>query len=97
MNKDFSVGGLNDASVLLIYSQKRNIQLDPPYQREGGIWTPEKRQLLIDSIINGFDIPKLYFHEFSPMKIVGSRKYKYAIVDGRQRLESIWSFIDDEL
>jgi hypothetical protein len=96
MSKDFRVGALNDSSVLLIYSQKKSIELDPPYQREGGIWTPEKRQLLIDSIINGFDIPKLYFHEFSPMKVAGSRKYRYAIVDGRQRLETIWSFIDDE-
>lgn len=96
MNKDFTIGSLNDGSVLLIYSQRKNIEIDPPYQREGGIWTPDKRQLLIDSVINGFDIPKIYFHEFSPMKEVGSKKYRYAIVDGRQRLQAIWDFIDDD-
>lgn len=95
MSKDFSVGPMQDSSVLLIYSQRGQIQMNPTYQREGGIWTPEKRQLLVDSIINGFDIPKLYFHDFSPMKTVGSKKYRYAIVDGRQRLEAIWAFIDD--
>ena len=96
MTKDFAVSTLNDNSVLLIYSQKKFIQIDPPYQREGGIWTPGKRQLLIDSIINGFDIPKLYFHEFFPMKEVGTKKYRYAIVDGRQRLQTIWDFIDND-
>lgn len=95
MSKEFRVGPLQDSAVLHIYSQKDAIQIDPPYQREGDVWTAEKQQLLIDSILNGFDIPKLYFHEFAPMKIVGKRKYKYAIVDGRQRLQAIWDFIEN--
>jgi len=60
------------------------------------IWNQEKRQLLIDSIINGFDIPKIYFHEFMPMKKIGNNNYRYAIVDGKQRLQTIWKFIDGE-
>ena len=61
---------------------------------QGEIWTIDKRQLLMDSIINEFDIPKIYFHELP--KGSASKVYKYAIIDGRQRLESIWSFIDGE-
>jgi hypothetical protein len=63
----------------------------------GEIWTPEKKQLLIDSIINDFDIPKLYFHEFKETKeLEEGRKVKYAIIDGKQRLEAIWAFIDGD-
>jgi len=61
------------------------------------IWTLEKKQLLIDSIINDFDIPKLYFHEFGEYReLKDGKKVKYAIIDGKQRLEAIWSFIDGE-
>ena len=90
----FSVTALTQSSILYLYSTKDEIQLDPVYQRMGEVWPLEKRQLLIDSILNGFDIPKIYFHE-----LIGqsqANKYKYAIIDGRQRLESIWSFIDGE-
>jgi hypothetical protein len=88
----FKVAQLMQSSVLYLYSTKDDIQIDPEYQRIGEVWTEDKRQLLVDSILNGFDIPKLYFHELSGR--VRGKKYKYAIIDGRQRLESVWSFID---
>lgn len=77
-----------------MYNQRHDIQLDPTYQREGDIWSLDKRQLLIDSVLNGYDIPKIYFHEFFPPKKVGAKKFKYAIVDGKQRLQTLWDFID---
>lgn len=85
---------LRNSSILRVYSIRQYIQTNPDYQRMGEIWTIEKRQLFIDSIINDFDIPKLYFHEFPEYKIVNGEKIKYAIIDGRQRLETIWDFID---
>lgn len=90
----FSIAELTQSSILYLYSTRDEIQIDPEYQRMGEVWPMDKRQLLIDSILNGFDIPKIYFHE-----LAGSSKsanYKYAIIDGRQRLESIWSFIDGD-
>ena len=62
----------------------------------GDIWTTEKRQLLIDSILNGFDIPKIYLHKHSPPKTEDNVPIKYSIIDGRQRLEAIWKFIDGD-
>ena len=79
---DFRLGAIPSSSVLNLYSMREVILFDPPYQRLGDIWPVEKRQLLIDSILNGFDIPKLYFHEFFPAKEINGNKYKYAIVDG---------------
>ena len=83
-------------SVIYVYGERNEIWTDPPYQRMSGIWPLEKRQLLIDSILNGFDIPKLYFHELSsPRKAKGTLQ-RHAIIDGKQRLESIWGFINGE-
>jgi hypothetical protein len=90
---EFSLGTYPQSSLLIVYSERDDIQLNPEYQRISGIWTREKRQLLIDSLINGFDVPKLYFHEFVPAKRINGKAYKYAIVDGKQRLQTIWDFI----
>jgi Protein of unknown function DUF262. len=97
MADEFQLGKYPQSGLLLVYSEREDIQLDPEYQRLSGIWTKEKRQLLIDSLINGFDVPKLYFHEFVPPKMISGKKYRYAIVDGKQRLQTIWDFIDGNL
>jgi hypothetical protein len=84
---------LKNSTILRIYSEKSLIKLDPPYQRYGDIWTLEKKRLFIDSILNDYDVPKIYFHIYSRQK---SKKVglTYAVIDGRQRLETIWQFID---
>lgn len=94
--KNFTISQMLNSTVLYVYADREAIQLDPTYQRDSEIWTLDKRQLLIDSIINGFDIPKLYLHEFPKPKKVGAKTYSFAVVDGKQRLESIWKFIGDE-
>ena len=66
-------------------------------QRDGDVWTLEKKQLLIDSIINDYDIPKLYFHALSAdQKKEEGKQFDFAIIDGRQRIETIWKFIDGD-
>ncbi|WP_440985248.1 DUF262 domain-containing protein [Xanthomonas sacchari] len=91
---DFRLGSVPSSSILHLYSLRESIWFDPPYQRMSDVWPLEKRQLLIDSILNGYDVPKFYFHEFFPAKVVAGKKFKYAIVDGKQRMETIFSFIE---
>lgn len=93
----FSISDLHGSNVWKLYRIRERIQLDPEYQRLGGVWAPENRQLLIDTIINGFDIPKLYLHKFAAPTQIKGKTYDYAIVDGRQRLETLWNFIDGRL
>ena len=93
----YEVGSIHGASVWTLYRMSKKIQVDPEYQRQGEVWTMDKRQLLIDTLINRFDIPKIYLHKFAKPKIVKGAKYDYAIVDGRQRLETMWSFIEGEM
>ena len=80
-------------NILSVYADREEIDMCPQYQRNGDIWSKEKRQLLIDSIINRYDIPKLYFHKLDREAIRTSGK-EYAVVDGRQRLEAIFDFMD---
>ncbi|MBL3611051.1 DUF262 domain-containing protein [Rhodovulum sulfidophilum] len=84
---------LKNATIMLLYAERDEIKLDPEYQRSGGVWTMNKRRLLIDSILNDYDIPKLYFHDLGDGSMHEEGK-SYAVIDGRQRLETIWSFMD---
>jgi len=81
-------------SIKWLNHHKDVIDFSPPYQRLGGLWKKEQKQLLIDSILNGFDIPKFYF-QFMPPKYDGNF-YNYAIIDGKQRIEAIMGFLHDE-
>lgn len=75
---------------------RESIWLDPPYQRMSDIWPKDKKQLLVDSVLNGYDIPKLYFHELVPAKRIGKILQKYAIIDGKQRLDALWGFMSGQ-
>ncbi|MES2132674.1 MAG: DUF262 domain-containing protein [Bacteroidota bacterium] len=84
-----------NSNILRLQFEKDIILFNPEYQRNGDIWPIEKRQLLIDSILNDYDIPKLYFHvlPFEQKKKIGK---EFAVIDGRQRIETILKFIGGE-
>jgi hypothetical protein len=68
---------------------KCNIDTNPDYQRPA-VWSTAQKQLLMDTILRGYDIPKLY------MRQVSKSPQKFEVVDGQQRLRAIWSFIQGE-
>lgn len=84
---------LKNSTIMLLFSERTEINMSPEYQRMGGVWTTEKRRLLIDSILNDYDLPKIYFHALSP-EDVSESGFRFAVIDGRQRLEAIWGFMD---
>ena len=89
----FRMYPLRAANVLELYAQKSAINLEPSYQRMS-VWTMPKKQLFIDSVVNGIDIPKLYFHELrEPQR---GQLYRYSVIDGKQRLQALWEFMNDE-
>ena len=87
-------------NVLELYRQKEYLNLIPPYQRLS-VWNRDKSERFIDSIINGFDIPKLYFHWISPRAgnepRLGGHSPRFSVIDGKQRLLALWAFIDGEI
>lgn len=66
------------------------IDLDADYQREK-VWSKKDQELLLDSIIKGIDIPKLYLAE-----VKGNKQYDYECIDGKQRLATLWSYFEPE-
>ncbi len=79
-------------------NRRTQIDMKPPYQRHGRLWSPTDKAYLIDTILNGFDIPKIYLADFtwgdSPLN---QEKLPYAIIDGKQRFEAIFDFYDGKL
>ena len=79
-------------------SRRDRIDFDPPYQRKGRLWSESDKAYLIDSILNGFDIPKLYLADFQfGDSALNEKRLPYAIIDGKQRLEAIFDFFDNKL
>ena len=77
--------------VWAIYSsnlRRPKIILQPQYQR-GPTWSLSQRQRFIDSILRDFDIPKFY------MRVLNESGDEWEVVDGQQRLTSIWNFLDN--
>lgn len=87
----------NTTRNLIEILRSGKVDINPDYQRLGKIWTKEKKQLLIDSIINNYDIPKIYFHYLASTSInINDSNKLLAIIDGKQRIEAIQDFVDNK-
>ena len=80
-----------DWTVETLFRQvdKGNINLDPQFQRREA-WDLGRKSKLIESILCNFPIPNIVLAEES------KRKGRYVVIDGKQRLFSITSFLKDE-
>ncbi len=80
------------------HKNRSQIEFNPPYQRKGRLWSQSDKAFLVDSVINGFDIPKFYMADFQlGYSSLNASKLPYAIIDGKQRLEAIFDFFDNKL
>lgn len=70
---------------------KRRNRYDIPDWQRGQVWSEDRKQLLIDSILRGWKLPKLYFAKTSDHPDV------FDVVDGQQRLSAIFDFFGGEL
>ena len=73
-------------SLAVTYNQRRIINLSPFYQVDSCRWVLSQKQLYIDSLINGYDTPKIYLHD-SSFASLDTEGYSYSLVDGKQRLK----------
>jgi Protein of unknown function DUF262 len=96
--KTFRITAFESKTLSWWRTRRPKIDMDPPYQRRGRLWSDTDKGYLIDSILNGYDIPKLYVADFnwgdSELNI---KKLPYAIIDGKQRLEAIFDFFDNKI
>ncbi len=92
MNRDIIFWSTKD-----LYTNREFIQY-PDFQREPTVWTPDRKQLLIDSMLIGLDIPKIYLYSpknetYCPIKQGKEIRY-YDCVDGQQRIVSVIEFLE---
>lgn len=79
-------------------SHRDEIDMEPPYQRRGRLWSTSDKAFLVDSILNGYDVPKIYVADFTwGESSLNRSQLPYAIIDGKQRFEAIFDFFDDKL
>lgn len=76
-------------SIMEAYRLYRNCKLivNRRYQRKL-VWSLEEKKALIESILKGYPIPLILLAE--------KEKEKYEIIDGMQRLNALFAFIENE-
>jgi hypothetical protein len=94
----FTIRNFESRTLSWWYDQRDNIDFQPSYQRKGRLWSEKDKSYLIDSILNGFDMPKIYIADFTFFNSGLNEKRKpYSVVDGKQRFEAMFDFFKDEL
>jgi len=80
-----------DISWFLDLHANNQLDLDPTYQRRS-VWSPRDRRYFLDTIFRGYPSPSIFLH-----KQVDEGKTMYSVVDGKQRLETILKFANNEI
>ncbi|RKI31044.1 DUF262 domain-containing protein [bacterium 1xD8-6] len=71
----------------------KKYNFDASYQRKSDVWAEDKKSFLIDSILKNYPIPAIFMRPI----VDNNGKTKYDIVDGKQRLQAIISFIEEDI
>ncbi|MGD1044226.1 MAG: DUF262 domain-containing protein [Bacteroidota bacterium] len=75
------------------WNSRKELHLQPKFQRRDS-WTEKARSYLIDSIIRGLPIPKIFLREITDTK---NKITIREVVDGQQRLRAVLDFIAGNL
>ncbi len=78
-----------DISWFLDLYRNGQIELNPSYQRRS-VWSSKDRRFFLDTIFRGYPSPSIFLN-----KEVHDGKTVYAVVDGKQRLETIIMFVEN--
>ena len=69
-------------------------EFSPVYQREGDVWNEIEKSYLIDTILKNFPMPPIFLHQHIDND---TGKTVYDVVDGKQRLSAIISFLKNKI
>src|SRR5258708_34323760 len=74
--------------------ERNEIRVNAEYQRSNKVWPTAARSFLIETILLGYPIPKLFLNKITDVR--SRRSYK-EIVDGQTRRKPIKDFFDTQL
>ncbi len=73
-----------------LYNRKL-LDLDPPYQRRS-VWNQDYKDFFVDTVLNSYPAPAIFvYQEITPEGVS-----KVSIVDGKQRLSTLFEFANNE-
>ncbi len=81
-----------DISWFLDLRRHGQLDLEPPYQRRS-VWNQKDRRFFLDTVFRGYPCPPIFLH-----KTAGTgTQTTYAVVDGKQRLQTLFMFVDGKI
>jgi hypothetical protein len=75
----------------LSWQRDKSLILTPPFQRRA-VWKPGAKSYFLDTIYRGLPVPLVFVREKIDLK---TQRVLREIVDGQQRLRTLFSFIDE--
>jgi len=80
-------------SDFISWQTTKNLTLSPSFQRRA-VWKPSAKSYLIDTIVRGLPIPIIFIREKTDPSTLETKR---EVVDGQQRLRTIFSFVRPEI
>jgi hypothetical protein len=75
------------------WNREKKLKLNPDFQR-GSVWVPSAKVFLVDTILRGLPVPKIYLRTTIDTERQQSVR---EVVDGQQRLRAILDFASDKI
>ena len=85
-------------NIQKMYEDKKVLSFSHPIQRAGEQWNQTQKSLLVHSILANYPIPNIYIlrEDSEQVDDKGKPIFNFYVLDGKQRLTNILSFIDGE-
>lgn len=81
-----------------MHDSKETLNFDHPIQRQSAQWTNLQQSLLVHSILANYPVPAVYVEKTDSAETddKGKAIYKYSVLDGKQRMTTVFSFINGD-
>lgn len=81
-----------------MFDEKETLSFNHPIQRQSAQWNNAQQSLLIHSMLANFPVPSVYVHKMESIEAdsKGKHTYSYSVLDGKQRMTTVFSFINGE-
>lgn len=81
-----------------MHDNKETLSFNHPIQRQSAQWDNKQQSLLIHSLLASFPVPSVYLEKREVVDVddVEKKVYSYSVLDGKQRMTTIFSYINGE-
>lgn len=94
----FHTRAIRDFSVSDLSRMMPVVDTDVTFGSDSFPWSEDDQSLLIDTILNGMQMPTIYLRTLTESKKnPRGLSYQYSIIDGKQRIDAILKFANNEL